>query len=255
MWRVIIADDEVHIRSGLKDIIAEMDLPLEVVGLAANGQEVLQLLDTREAELFILDICMPKLSGLALIEALRERRMNCEIIILSGYDEFAYAKQALQLRVGAYLLKPLDEEELYRSLASAIERLEGEKSQASYRHTLERILDNESLGAGTYSGLVREALELIERHYAEGDWDLGRAAQLLACHPDHLSRKLKQETGFSFKEHLTALRLQASLDLLRQRSHSVSEIAWRVGYSNAQYFATVFKTYFGCTPKSFYRSD
>lgn len=252
-WQLVIADDEKHIREGMRAIVSEMDLALELVGVASNGQEVLELVEQHAVQIFILDINMPRLSGLELIRELQAReKERFEVLILSGYDDFAYAKEAVQLQVGAYLLKPVDEEELYDSLKKAIWRLEKARKSEEYLHQLKRYLAYEDAPEETFSLLVRDAMHLIEQHFSEVDWDLNAAAKELNCHPDYLSKRLKQETQFTFTEQLSAMRLQAALDLLRSNEYTISEIAWRVGFSNAQYFSTVFKNHFSVTPKNFY---
>ncbi len=196
MWNLLIADDERHIREGLKDIIGEMGLPLKIVGVAANGQEVLDKHVNKEINLMILDICMPKLSGLDLIRKLRElEKEDCplEIIILSGFDEFSYAKEALSLRVSAYLLKPVDENELYDTIKQALARLEQTQKQKEYLFALKKYLGYENTETTTFSDLVTDALHLIEGNFSNAAWDLNAAAQTLNCHPDHLIASLNKK--------------------------------------------------------------
>lgn len=231
---LLIADDEPMIREGLATIIESFDLPLHIVAKAKNGLEALQLAKRHQPQLILTDICMPKLSGLDFIRALRQSHRETKIIILSGYGEFEYAREALQLGVSNYLLKPIQEEELRLSLLALLPT--GSQQTLPNPSTLEK------------GSLVDQCFLLLQTHFSDPNFDLSALAQKLAIHPDYLSRKLKTETGFSFKDWLSSLRIQKALELLKSGHYSMAEIAEQVGYSSQHYFSTVFKHYTGQSP-------
>ena len=121
MWKILIADDEPKIRQGLKELVESFELPLKVCGEAKNGLEALRLLEEECPDIALVDICMPKLNGLQLLERIREVCPECRTIIVSGYNEFTYAKEAMSLGVRSYILKPVEEEELYETVRSLTE--------------------------------------------------------------------------------------------------------------------------------------
>ncbi|WP_434752676.1 response regulator [Paenibacillus amylolyticus] len=106
MYRVLLVDDEEDVREGL---VVEVDwevLDLRIVGLAENGREALEMAERVEPDIVITDISMPFMDGLELARRLRERNPLVKVVILTGYDEFDYARQAVSLSVDEYLLKP-----------------------------------------------------------------------------------------------------------------------------------------------------
>lgn len=132
MWKVVIADDEPKILRGLKNMLQRMPLGLEVAGLADNGLKALELVDKLQPDILLVDINMPFLNGLELIARLRERREDMRILVITGYEEFEYARQAVELSVFAYLLKPVGEQELFTKLQRAIEELTVERERHRY---------------------------------------------------------------------------------------------------------------------------
>jgi len=116
MFNVLIVDDEEDIRCGLAAIVDWAEHGFQVAADAANGREALETLGREPIHLVITDISMPVLGGLELIRTMRERRMQQPVVILSGYNDFDYLKEALKYRVDNYLLKPVDEEELRSTL-------------------------------------------------------------------------------------------------------------------------------------------
>ena len=116
MFKVLIVDDEEDIRGGLAAIVDWAEHGFQVAAEAANGREALEALEREPFHFVITDISMPVLGGLDLIRTMRERRMQQPVVILSGYNDFDYLKEALKYRVDNYLLKPLDEEELRSTL-------------------------------------------------------------------------------------------------------------------------------------------
>ncbi|AWB43196.1 DNA-binding response regulator [Paenibacillus sp. CAA11] len=122
MRKLLIVDDEKNIRLGLASILSRQ-FPRQYSFLhASNGEEALSLVRREQPDMIITDIRMPGMDGLALIRSIRECGSTAAIIILSGYDDFAYAKAAIPYQIKEYLLKPIVREELFR----AMERSEAE---------------------------------------------------------------------------------------------------------------------------------
>jgi len=122
MRSLLIVDDEKNIRVGLKSMIDREFIGAYAFHFAADGEEALQVLDEADIDLVITDIRMPVMDGITLIHRLQEREPRPDVLILSGYDDFQYAKAAIRFDVKEYLLKPIVREELFRVLR----RLEAE---------------------------------------------------------------------------------------------------------------------------------
>lgn len=128
MIKVIVVDDERFVRMG---IVGETDwevLGCEVVGEAANGLEALDLVHEKDPDLMICDIRMPKMNGLEMLKKLREEGNPIQVIFLTAYSEFSYAREALKLYAFDYLLKPFEDGELEDAILRAKERIETERA-------------------------------------------------------------------------------------------------------------------------------
>ncbi|MDO3413336.1 response regulator transcription factor [Saccharibacillus sp. CPCC 101409] len=133
MFKVLIVDDEPMIREGLRTIVDWASEGFEIVDTASNGKEGLEKFGRLAPDLTIVDIRMPGMSGLDLIEKVRQDNSEAHFLILSGYAEFDYAKRAIVSGVSGYLLKPVDEEELIDELRRVREMLERERTARSAR--------------------------------------------------------------------------------------------------------------------------
>lgn len=123
--KILIADDERISRVTLRSMISEINLPLQIIGEAADGEDMVKKIDTLHPALVIADIRMPKLSGLEAIRKAKEKASDIQWIILTGFSKFEYAKESIDLGVCRYLLKPVNPEELKATL---------EEIYLQYRH-------------------------------------------------------------------------------------------------------------------------
>ncbi len=109
---LLIVDDEAEIRSGLRSIIPWEDYSVSVIGTAASGAEALDKIRYYEPDIVITDIQMPGMSGLELVRRAKKEQFDCSFVMLSGYDEFEYARTAIKYGVKEYLLKPISIKDL-----------------------------------------------------------------------------------------------------------------------------------------------
>lgn len=130
MFRVLLIDDEPVIREGLKTIIDWSAYGFEICGEAVNGRDGLEKIGLLHPDLLILDIKMSGIDGLELLEELQRKGVSIQTIILSGYSEFNYAQKAISLGVTAYVLKPIEEDDLIKQLKKAYQQI-----LAQYRAT------------------------------------------------------------------------------------------------------------------------
>lgn len=129
MFKVFIVEDEHLIRESLKRNLNQLaeTLPLEVVGEASDGEVALSLILEEQPDILLTDIRMPFMNGIELSQEVKKSFPATEIIFISGFDEFTYAKAAIHLQVAEYLLKPIKHDELKSSLEKVIARLEQKK--------------------------------------------------------------------------------------------------------------------------------
>lgn len=124
MKKVMIVEDEEFILQGIKNILDWESLGLEVIHMAHNGQEAYEMWEKEAADIVITDLSMPVMDGFALLKKIREKDEQTRFIILTGYDEFEYAREAIRLEVDNYILKPIDEEELAAQLRETSARID-----------------------------------------------------------------------------------------------------------------------------------
>jgi len=140
MRKLFIADDEASIRDGIKLLVDWEELGYKVCGEAGNGNDaIIKILETKP-DVALLDIKMPGLSGLEVIEQARNANLNCQFIILSGYSDFKFAQVAMRLGVYRYLTKPIDEDEL----TALIQEINGLLDKENSNKTKEAFLSRKS---------------------------------------------------------------------------------------------------------------
>ncbi len=141
MWKVLIADDEPKIRRGLAASIARMRDDMKVVAEAGDGEAAMALVEKERPDLLLVDIRMPFVNGLELIERVSSIHRDCVIIVVTGHDEFEYAQRALQLRVFEYLLKPVARDALAAVLVRADEELQRMRRLSRYVERARELLE------------------------------------------------------------------------------------------------------------------
>ncbi|WP_332634450.1 response regulator transcription factor [Halalkalibacter flavus] len=127
MYKVVLIDDEKLIVESLKNTVPWETFNCRVVATGNNGKQAVELYEKHEPDLVITDIKMPVMSGIAFLEAIAPKRKADKVIVLSGFDEFAFARDALKYKAYHYLLKPIDRDELYQVIEKAIKEIEKEK--------------------------------------------------------------------------------------------------------------------------------
>ena len=123
MYRVLIADDEYLICELIKKLIRWEDLGLELVGEAGDGETALKMIVALKPDIVITDICMPGIDGLSIVKAIRKKKLDTSVIIISGHKQFEYAINSIKYGVEDYLLKPINEDELNHRLKCICQRI------------------------------------------------------------------------------------------------------------------------------------
>lgn len=122
MLKIVIAEDEQWVMSGIRSLLAWEFENTEIVGEAEDGEEALQLCHEHMPDLLITDIRMPKLSGIDVLKRIRETLVSTEVIIVTGYDDFEYVQEALRLGAADYLLKPIDSDDFTKAVRKIMDK-------------------------------------------------------------------------------------------------------------------------------------
>ena len=239
MINVYIADDEVWITLGLKKLLEKLNMDVYVVGTANNGLTAKEEIGMFKPDVVFTDIRMPGLSGLELLQAIPDVSPDTKVVIISGYAEFAYAKEAVQHHAYDYLVKPIKEEELARVMSSIVNGRGEEADEGEEAPSFDRVIDN----------VVSE----IREHYME-DISLTSLAGKYNLSMGRLSEMIKEHLGVNFSDYIASLRIQRAKELLRDESLSIQEIAEIVGYNDYFYFTKVFKKLEGISPSKYRKS-
>ena len=164
MLKIFLAEDEVIVRETIKRMIPWENLGFELVGEAADGEMALPLLIRQQPDLLITDIKMPFMDGLTLARLAKKEVPGLKVVILSGYDDFNYAKQAINIGVEDYLLKPITKNALIERLTEIRSRYEDEKTQREYYEKFHREMQayEKNSSRDFFEALVSGSLDMME---------------------------------------------------------------------------------------------
>ena len=164
MLKIFLAEDEVIVRETIKRMIPWEDLGFELVGEAADGEMALPLLLRQKPDLLITDIKMPFMDGLTLAKVAKKEIPGLKVVILSGYDDFNYAKQAINIGVEDYLLKPITKNALIERLIEIRSRYEHEKTQKEYYEKFHREMQayEKNSSRDFFEALVSGSMDMME---------------------------------------------------------------------------------------------
>ena len=164
MLKIFLAEDEVVVRETIKRMIPWEELGFELVGEAADGEMALPLLIRQQPDLLITDIKMPFMNGLTLARLAKKEIPGLKVVILSGYDDFNYAKQAIGIGVEDYLLKPITKNALIERLSEIRSRYEHEKTQKEYYEKFQREMQayEKNSSRDFFEALVDGSMDMME---------------------------------------------------------------------------------------------
>ena len=239
--RVLLVDDEIMIREGFKQLFDWEAHDCQVVGEAADGMEALGKIDALKPDIVIMDINIPIMNGLKVIQLSRVKHPNIAFVIVSGYDDFSYCRQALRLQITDYILKPVN----YEEFGSCIDILK----ISLFERRVSETPEPEAPEGRTITSITR----FLQEHMGE-DVSLGVLAEEFHLNPQYISQLFKSEIGVGFLAYLTGIRMEQAKKLLLTTDLPVAEVAERCGYGDYRVFTKVFKKNEGTTPTQ-YRRD
>lgn len=138
MFKVFLVEDEKVVREGIRKNVLWEQYGFQYTGDASDGELALPMIRKIQPDLLITDIKMPFMDGLSLIKLVRKELPRAKIVIISGYDDFSYAQQAIYLGVERYLLKPVTKEKLVEMLLEMREKMQEEQRQQQYIENFKR---------------------------------------------------------------------------------------------------------------------
>jgi len=263
MFKLLIAEDVRTVREALVHSVSWERIGIELQGTAANGEEALALLEQEAPDLLLTDIGMPRMSGLELIETVRQRNPDIRCIILSGLNEFEHARQAIKLQVLEYILKPIDPAEIERVMSIAVEELRKQQEErrgiAIAEQAIKETLPNlaQTLSTNGWSGslkkkkLVEQAIAYIKQSYNRKELTLVDVATAVGISDKYLNALFKEVTGMTANAMIIRLRMEEAARLLKDPAYKIYEICEKIGYVDQDHFRETFKKHYELTPTEY----
>ena len=239
--RVLLVDDEIMIREGFKRLFDWEAHDCAVAGEAGDGMEALTKIDALRPDIVIMDINIPIMNGLKVIQLSRIKHPGTAFVIVSGYDDFAYCREALRLQITDYILKPVN----YEEFGSCIDNLK----ISLFERRVSSAVEPEKQEERTITGITR----YLQEHLTE-EISLTVLAGQFHLNPQYISQLFKSEIGVNFLAYLTNIRMERAKKLLLSTSLPIAEVAEQSGYGDYRVFTKVFKKSEGVTPSQ-YRRD
>ncbi len=238
--KVLLVDDELTIREGFKKLFHWEEHGCVVVGEASDGIEAINQVDICQPDVIIMDINIPILNGFEVIRILKAKYPTMAFIVVSGYDDFIYCKEAIKLKIADYILKPVN----YEEFGEVLDNLKISSYQESllYRKTI----------VGEKDKLIFEITKYIQEHLQE-EITLKVLAEKFYLNPVYVSQLFKNEIGVNFLTYLTNIRIERAKILLMSSGKSISDIAEKVGFKDYRVFSKVFKKMEAIPPSQFHR--
>lgn len=248
--KLLIIDDEETVREGLKK------LPWDTIGItsietAEDGYTALEIVATQHPHIILTDIRMPGINGLQLAEEITKQNIDGEMIVLSGYGTFEYARRAMRNGVFDFLLKPSSPAEILNTVSRAVERVkynQSKKAQKEVKNFSEHLYDNAE------KKTCAMTLEYIENNYMD-DITLSSLSESMHFSISYLSRLIKKEISYNFTTILLLTRMIKAAELLKKTDLKIYSICEKIGVNDQRYFSQQFKKIFNKTPMEYRKSE
>lgn len=237
LCRVLLVDDEAIILEGYQKVFDWKQYQCEIVGTAMDGEEAVIKAGELKPDIVIMDINLPKINGL---EAIREIQNQAEegcriyMVVVTGYDDFSYCREALRLRVSDFILKPIDFESFVPVIKGLVEKVMGNPRR--------RL---------SVSGTLGKIITCMEENLEKKNVSLTLLAEQMEMNPAYISQLFKKELGIGYHAYLNEMRVERAKKYLTESDESVTVIAEKVGFGDYRVFTKVFKSIVGETPSQF----
>ena len=250
-YTILIVEDDREIRLFLE---RELGRIFRVV-TAENGQQALELLTSDSVSLILSDVMMPVMNGYELCQQVKSdiAFSHIPVILLTALTEDSQRMYGLAKGADAYISKPFQVEIIEMRIINLLEERD------RMRNALKKaIADIEPTGSKALKDtqnmddlFMKKFIHMIEENYADAEFNIEKGSEKLGLSRVHLYRKVKELSGITPVEFLRSFRLKRAVAMLRERSYTVSEVAYSTGFGSPAYFSKCFKSAYQITPSEF----
>lgn len=243
---VLVIDDEFYIVKGLIENTDWLKLGIQKTFQAYSAKQAKIILKgTENIDIVITDIEMPRESGLDLVAWMQENNLHPVTIVLTGHQRFDYAKQALDLHIFSYLLKPVNYDDLEEKLSAAV--LEARRSHLRKDEELS-IAQELASDPGDFTTVVKQ---YIQKNLGNTELNRNLIADEIHMNPDYMSHLFHKKAGISLSNYILDQRIQYAKKLLSTTNLSIQQISEKCGFSGISYFHRQFKKLTNQTPQHY----
>ena len=231
---LLIVDDEIWIRRKLMHRFDWARFGIDRLLEAEDGEKALALMRKERVDIVITDMDMPFMDGANMMRVIREEFPDIRVVALSGYSDFDTVHGALVGGAVDYLLKPVQEEQLYA--------------------VMEKLTCPEPAKAVPEGDVLQQVRNYINAHYAE-ELSLVMLSERFGLSQSWLSRSFKRTFDVNLTTYITARRMKAALRLLDEGRLGIAQVAAEVGYADYAYFSNLFRRQYGCSPREYQKRE
>ena len=236
LYRAYFVDDEPHALERLAGSSLWSSHGYQVVGFSTDPKKALSEIKKLSPDVVFADLKMPELTGVELMEMLREKGMECEFVIISAYPEFDSSRRFFTKKGFDYLVKPVSDDDLLILLEKLTARLAGKRGKTG--------MDESTASPDLNNMLAYLKENLAAKHTLES------LSEKFSTNNTYVCELFSNYLGTTFVSYMTKLRMETAAEFLKDKNRSVKEIAGLCGYDYL-YFVQVFKKFYACSPTSF----
>jgi len=240
-FSVVVVEDEKLLAKNIAKKIEQVNHNFKVIQIVNNGEDALDFIKQQAPHVIFTDIQMPIMDGIELVKHIHEFNNYIKCVVLSGHDDFAYAKSAIEYGVFSYLLKPVDLDEL----TTVLKRLE--ITLLSYQDMFQTDQMPQKHSSDEIAALIKK---YIEQNYQK-PIDLNLIADYFSFSPSYLTKIFVKHVNITPSKYIMNYRVNVAKQLLGDSSLTVNMVANMVGYTDPFHFSKTFKQVTGVSPAAY----
>lgn len=246
MYKILIVEDDSALRFIYSKKKVWSDCGFCIEDQASNGKDALALIEKKKYDLILTDIQMSFIDGIELLREMRSKNIQSEVVLVSSYDEFEYARQGLVLGATDYILKPAEDNKLREMLLRVKEKLDSKQEIAKEVKAAAKSLEIAVPEEGMPHNICRYFSDNSDRIIT-----LEEMSESFGFSKDYFGKLFKSHMGVSFNSFYSAVKIEKAKSLLKTGNYKNYEISDMLGYSTVDYFSKIFKEMTGVTPTQY----